>query len=110
VASALRVVNAAIYQRIQTDDDLQIILGATTSYFCQVCSHPNITQFDEFSNRMITHAANKKGLKTQADFDHWLISNQLNDPEYFLSVLLQKLETIIGDSWLFDVAAFLPEK
>jgi hypothetical protein len=52
------------------------------------------------------HAAQQQGITTQADFDQWFATNRLNDSEYFLPALLQGLEAIVGDGWLFDVAVF----
>jgi tetratricopeptide (TPR) repeat protein len=104
--SAINLISA-IYQKIPAGDGLSSLLGATALHFCQTRTHPELDQLTELS---ITQAANQQGITTQEDFDRWFTTNRLNDPEYFLPAMLQKLAEIIGDGWLFDAAAFLPEK
>ncbi len=100
---------SVIYQKVPAGDSLQSLLGATALHFCQTRSHPEITQLRELGSQLITAAANQQGIATPAEFDQWLIAEHLNDPKYFLPALLQELEAIIGDGWLFDNRAILQQ-
>jgi hypothetical protein len=55
----------------------------------------------------MSHAAQQQGIKTKTELDNWISQNRLDDPDYFLPELLQKLESIVGDDWLFDRAAII---
>ncbi len=101
---------SAIYQKIPASDRLESLLGATALHFCHTRTHPELAQLTERSHQMINHAANQQGIETPEDIAQWFTINRLNDPEYFFPALLQELAAIIGDSWLFDITAFLPEK
>jgi hypothetical protein len=56
---------------------------------------------------MIIHAASQQGIETQADYDNWKSTNRLDEPDYFVPELLTRLESIVGDGWLFDKSVFL---
>ncbi len=43
-----------------------------------------------------------QGIKTRKTKAVWFAKQRLNDPEYFLPLLNQRLEKIVGDEWLFD--------
>jgi hypothetical protein len=83
------------------------LLGATAIYLCHNYKHPELDQLTEFSYKIILHAAEQQGITTQTDYNDWIIQNRLNDPDYFLPLLINKLESIIGDDWLFDKDVFL---
>ncbi|NJL53424.1 MAG: hypothetical protein HC930_16920 [Hydrococcus sp. SU_1_0] len=42
-----------------------------------------------------------QGIETQDAFDTWYVEQQLNNPEYFIPRLAEKLAEIVGDEWLF---------
>ncbi|BAY26535.1 hypothetical protein NIES2100_63510 [Calothrix sp. NIES-2100] len=56
----------------------------------------------ESSWKMIAGAAGRQGIETREAFDNWFVQQRLNDPEYFLPRLNQRLEEIVGDGWVFD--------
>jgi tetratricopeptide (TPR) repeat protein len=99
----------AIYKKVPSGDKLESLLGATACHLCQTRSHPEREQLIELSDNMIIGAASQQGIETQADYDNWKSTNQLDDPDYFVPELLRRLESIIGDGWLFDRSAFLKE-
>jgi tetratricopeptide (TPR) repeat protein len=101
---------SAIYQKVPAGDGLSSLLGATALHFCQTRTHPELDQLTERSHEIINNAASQQSITTPEDIDQWFTTNRLNDPEYFLPALLQELAEIIGDNWLFDTVAFLPEK
>jgi hypothetical protein len=55
---------------------------------------------------MMIGAASQQGIETQADYDNWKSTNRLDDPGYFVPELLRRLESIIGNGWLFDKSVF----
>ena len=54
------------------------------------------------SFEILLGAAGAQGIETQEAFDTWVVQQRLNDPEYYLTRLIQRLEEIVGDGWLFD--------
>jgi tetratricopeptide (TPR) repeat protein len=93
---------AALFDRIPDGDSLEALLGAAALYFCQTISHPNMEDINSLSGRMISQAANKQGVNNQEDYNNWKIKNRLDEPEYFMGELYERLELIVGDSWIFD--------
>jgi tetratricopeptide (TPR) repeat protein len=98
---------AAIYQKVPSGDKLESLLGATACYLCQTRTHPELEQLIERSDKIISHAASQQGIETQVDYDNWKNTNRLDDPDYFVPELLTRLESIVGDGWLFDKSVFL---
>ncbi|MEH2322921.1 MAG: hypothetical protein V7K32_04865 [Nostoc sp.] len=86
------------------DDELEGWLGATAIFFCarRGEGHPQLEELQNVSFEIIAGAAGRQGIETQEAFDAWFTQQQLNDPEYFLPRLNQRLEEIVGDAWLFD--------
>jgi tetratricopeptide (TPR) repeat protein len=93
-------------ERIPVGDFLEALLGAAALYLCQTFSHPKIVEFKELSGRIISRSANRQGINNQEDYNNWKIKNRLNDAEYFMHELYNRLESIVGDSWSFDRQAF----
>jgi tetratricopeptide (TPR) repeat protein len=96
----------AIYHKVPSGDSLESLLGATACHLCQTRSHPELEQLIELSDKMIIGAASQQGIATQADYDNWKSTNRLDDPDYFVPELLTRLESIVGDGWLFDKSVF----
>ncbi|WP_017656055.1 tetratricopeptide repeat protein [Fortiea contorta] len=94
----------ALYNGMPQGDELQAVLGATAMFFCKYRGegHPQLEELQEFSVKIVSDAANAQGIETQEAFDNWVVQQRLNDPEYFLPRLNQRLEEIVGDGWLFD--------
>jgi tetratricopeptide (TPR) repeat protein len=103
--SAINLI-VAIYNKVPSGDILESLLGATACHLCQTRSHPELEQLIEHSDKMIIHAAGQQGIETQADYDNWKSTNRLDDPDYFVPELLTRLESIVGDGWLFDKSVF----
>jgi tetratricopeptide (TPR) repeat protein len=97
----------SIYHKISTGDPLESLLGGTAIHLCHNYKHPDLDQLTKLSAGIINHAAEQQGITTPADFHNWFTQNRLNDPDYFLPTLINRLESIIGDGWLFDKAVFL---
>jgi tetratricopeptide (TPR) repeat protein len=96
----------AIYNKVPSGDILESLLGATACHLCQTRSHPEREQLIELSDKMIIGASGQQGIETQADYDNWKSTNRLDDSDYFVPELRGRLESIIGDGWLFDKSVF----
>jgi tetratricopeptide (TPR) repeat protein len=94
----------ALYNKVAQGDELEAVLGATAMFFCSRRGegHPQLEELREDSFKIILGAASAQGIETQEAFDNWYVHQRLNDPEYFLPRLNQRLEEIVGDGWLFD--------
>jgi tetratricopeptide (TPR) repeat protein len=95
-----------LFDLIPTGDSLEALLSAAALYFCQTLSHPEIEDINALSGQMISQAANNQGIDNREDYNNWKIKNRLDEPEYFMGELYERLELIVGDSWLFDRQAF----
>jgi tetratricopeptide (TPR) repeat protein len=95
-----------LFERIPDDRSLEVLLGAAALYLCQTLSHPDIIELNKLSGRIISRAANRQGINNQEDYNNWKIKNRLDEPEYFMGELYDRLESIVGDSWSFDRQAF----
>jgi tetratricopeptide (TPR) repeat protein len=93
-------------ERIPVGDFLEALLGAAALYLCQTLSHPDMIELNKLSDRIISRSANRQGINNQEDYNNWKIKNRLDDAEYFMHELYNRLESIVGDSWSFDRQAF----
>ncbi|MBW4455029.1 MAG: hypothetical protein KME55_21215 [Nostoc indistinguendum CM1-VF10] len=102
----------ALYDAVLQGDELEALLGTTAILFCkhQGEDYPQLEELQEHSFKMILGAAGVQGIETQEAFDTWFVQQRLNDPEYFLPRLNQRLEEIVGDGWLFDRSQFEVEE
>uniref|UniRef100_UPI00145C54A7 tetratricopeptide repeat protein n=1 Tax=Brasilonema sp. UFV-L1 TaxID=2234130 RepID=UPI00145C54A7 len=103
LADTIHIIRA-LYDAVPQGDELQALLGRTALFFCNCRGegHLQLEEFQDLSVRMISSVAGAQGVETQEAFDTWLIQQRLNDPEYFLPQLTQRLEEMVGDGWLFD--------
>ncbi|MHC5765144.1 MAG: tetratricopeptide repeat protein [Nostoc sp.] len=94
----------AFYNRVPQDNELEAVLGVTAMFFCNLRGegHPQLEELQERSFKIILDAVGIQGIETQEAFDNWYVQQRLNDPDYFLPRLNQRLEDIVGDGWLFD--------
>ncbi|MBD2510404.1 CHAT domain-containing protein [Nostoc muscorum FACHB-395] len=97
-----------LYTRVPKCDELKALLGTTAFYLCLVQdeSYPKLQEFQIISIKMLLEAAINEGIDIKQDYTLWYVQQQLNDPEYFLPRLNQRLEEIVGDGWLFDRSQF----
>ncbi|MBC6435004.1 hypothetical protein FM036_34075, partial [Nostoc sp. HG1] len=94
----------ALYNKVPQGDELKAVLGATAMFFCnhRGKGHPQLEELQEHIIEIISGAASAQGIETKEAFEAWYIQQRLNDQEYFLPRLNQRLEEIVGDAWLFD--------
>ncbi|MEH1905658.1 MAG: tetratricopeptide repeat protein, partial [Nostoc sp.] len=100
-----------LYNKVPQGDELEAVLGATVMFFCtrRGEGHPQLEELQEDSFKIISGAASAQGIETEEAFGNWFTQQRLNDPEYFLPLLNQRLEEIVGDGWLFDRSQFQVE-
>ena len=93
-----------LYHAVSQGDEMKALLGTTALFFCNSRGegHPQLEELQDLSLTMLLGAAGAQGIETQAAFHTWFVQQRLNDPEYFLPRLTQRLEEIVGDEWLFD--------
>ncbi|MBO3458151.1 tetratricopeptide repeat protein [Aetokthonos hydrillicola] len=93
-----------LYNHVPKGEELEALLGATAMFFCNYRGegHPQLEELRDVSRKMIAGAAGRQGIQTQEAFETWWTQQRLNDPEYFLPQLNQRLEEIVGDGWVFD--------
>ena len=95
----------AMYNLVPKGDEMEALLGATAVYLCQIrgAEHPQLDDLQQRSIEILAGAAQAQGIETQEDFDTWYVQQRLNEPEYFIPRLMEKLQEIVGDEWLFTV-------
>ena len=95
-----------LFRLIPPADPLEPLLTTSALYLVRTrgANHPKRTELDEAANRMLSIAAQNAGINSQEAFDAWGTRNRLDDPSYFLPETITRLETLIGDTWLFDPA------
>ncbi|NEO97934.1 MAG: tetratricopeptide repeat protein [Symploca sp. SIO2E9] len=94
----------SMYDMVPKGDEMEALLGTTAVYLCHTrgAQHPQLEELQEQSVQILSGAAVAQGIETQEAFDTWIVQQQLNDPEYFIPRLVEKLEEIVGDEWLFE--------
>jgi Tfp pilus assembly protein PilF len=95
---------STLYNAVPQGDELKALLGTTALFFCQrrAEGHPQLEELQKLSFTMLLAPAVVQGIETQEAFDTWVSQQRLNDPEYFIPRLSQRLEEIVGDGWVFD--------
>ncbi|MEH2307409.1 tetratricopeptide repeat protein [Nostoc sp.] len=103
LSQTIQLINS-LYNKVPQGDELEAVLGTTAMFFCKLRGegHPQLEELQEHSFKMIAGAASAQGIEIQEAFGNWFTQQRLNDPEYFLPRLNQRLEEIVGDGWLFD--------
>ena len=102
-----------LYRTLSLADELQALLMAVAACLCKQLGKDHAQQLAEFQDLidwMISVVANTNGIETPQEFAPWYVQQRLNDPEYFLPRLNQRLEEIVVDGWLFDRSQFEVEE
>ncbi|MGB7444194.1 MAG: tetratricopeptide repeat protein, partial [Coleofasciculaceae cyanobacterium] len=94
----------SMYQLVPKAGAMKALLGTAVMYLCQIrgAEHPQLEELQQRSGEILSGAAQAQGIETQEAFDSWIVQQRLNDPEYFMPRLVEKLEEIVGDGWLFE--------
>ncbi|MBD2487791.1 tetratricopeptide repeat protein [Aulosira sp. FACHB-615] len=102
LADTVTTINS-MYKLLRADDKMKALLGAVAMFLCQVRGdqHPQLEELKQRSFDILASAATAQGIEPQA-FDAWFVQQRLNDPNYFIPRLVQLLEAIVGDEWLFE--------
>ncbi|MEH2115586.1 tetratricopeptide repeat protein [Nostoc sp.] len=93
-----------LYNKVPQGDELKVLLGIAAVFFCiyQGEGHLELGELQNVSTRLILETADAQGIEIEEGFEAWFVQQRLNDPNYFLPRLNQRLEEIVGDGWLFD--------
>nr|WP_228014697.1 tetratricopeptide repeat protein [Fortiea sp. LEGE XX443] len=93
-----------MYNSVPQGDEIQALLGAVAMYLCQVRrdEHPQLEELQQRSFEILVGAAAAQGIGTGEALETWYVQQRLNDPNYFIPHLVQLLEEIVGDEWLFE--------
>ncbi|WP_235526444.1 tetratricopeptide repeat protein [Nostoc piscinale] len=93
-----------MYNSVPQGDEMEALLGAVAMYFCQVGGdqHPQLEELQQRSFKILAGAAAAQGIETLEALATWFVQQRLNDPDYFIPRLVQLLEAIVGDEWLFE--------
>ncbi len=104
LASTINLIRSLYYDAVPQGDELEALLAATAMFFCNNRGegHPQLKELQQSSWMIVLDAAARQGIDTREAFYTWYIQQRLNDSEYFLPRINQRLEEIVGDGWLFD--------
>jgi hypothetical protein len=65
-------------------------------------NHPKREKLREEAFKLLAIAADNAGIQSQEALDQWLAENRVTDAAHVFPRLLELLEQLIGDRWLFD--------
>ena len=87
-------------------DPLEPLLGAAAAILVVARgeNHPQREKLREEAAKLLSFAASNAGIQTPEAFQQWVAKNRLADSAHVYPRLLDKLEQLIGDRWLFDRA------
>ncbi|MGN7611486.1 hypothetical protein ACQZV8_05305 [Magnetococcales bacterium HHB-1] len=63
--------------------------------------HPNRPLAESHVHQMMMHAS-QLGPGDQEGFERWVVQNQLDNPDYFIPIVMETLEALIGNDWWID--------
>jgi tetratricopeptide (TPR) repeat protein len=94
------------YDRVPQGDALEALLATTAVFVCQTRgeNHPQLEELQKLSVNLLAGAAAAQGVELNSldDLWAWMAQQQLNDPQVLIPQLVQRLESIVGEEWLFD--------
>ncbi|NJN56887.1 MAG: hypothetical protein HC879_05015 [Leptolyngbyaceae cyanobacterium SL_5_9] len=92
--------------QVPQGDEMEALLATTALFFCQARGegHPQLNDLQTTSIDLLAAAAAAQGaqLESLEALSQWREQQQLNDAAVFLPRLIQRLEAMVGDQWLFD--------
>jgi tetratricopeptide (TPR) repeat protein len=102
---SLQVLNL-LFNLVPQGDPLEPLLGgaATILIATRGENHPQREKLREEAGKLLSIAAGNAGIQTQEAFQQWFAKNRLNDSARVFPRLLELLEQLIADRWLFDRA------
>jgi tetratricopeptide (TPR) repeat protein len=102
VDDSLPVLNL-LFNLVPQGDPLEPLLGAAATILIATRgeNHPQREKLREQAGKLLSIAAGNAGIQTEA-FQQWVAKNRLNDSAHVFPRLLELLEQLIADRWLFD--------
>jgi tetratricopeptide (TPR) repeat protein len=94
-----------LFNLVPQGDPLEPLLGAAARILIATRgeNHPQREKLREEAGKLLSIAAGNAGIQTEA-FQQWVAKNRLNDSARVFPRLLELLEQLIADRWLFDRA------
>ncbi|NJL19853.1 MAG: tetratricopeptide repeat protein, partial [Leptolyngbyaceae cyanobacterium SM1_3_5] len=94
------------FNQVPQGDELEALLATTALFVCGARGegHPQLNDLQTTSIKLLAMAAAAQGIQLESmeALSQWREQQQLNDPAVFLPRLIQRLETMVGDQWVFD--------
>ena len=92
-----------LFNLVPQGDPLETLLGAAATILIATRgeNHPQREKLREEAGKLLSIAAGNAGIQTEA-FQQWVAENRLNDSAHVFPRLLELLEQLIADRWLFD--------
>jgi tetratricopeptide (TPR) repeat protein len=100
---------AALLEKLGTEHETAPLLGAAAFFIAHTRGrrHPDQEKLINSGMNMLRTCAAAREIEQEAQFEQWITSNGLNDPERFMPALSLSLETMVGEEeWLFDWKQF----
>jgi len=94
----------ALFRLLPPNDRLVALMGTTIIYCCSEYEEDSseLEKYRELGMSILQVAAVAEGFEEKESFKSWFSDRQLDDAEFFLPELMEQLENLVGDTWLFD--------
>ena len=93
-----------LFNLVPQADLLEPLLAAAAMILIDTrgANHPQREKLREQAARLLAIAAVNAGIESEETFQQWYAENRLADSSHVFPRLLERLEQLIGDRWLFD--------
>lgn len=98
-----------LFDLVAKGDPLETLLGAAAVRIVAARggNHPEREKLGERAVELLSIAAGNAGVESREAFERWVAENRLGDGGHVFPRLLELLEQLVGDRWLFDRAPLL---
>lgn len=94
----------ALFRLLPPNHSLVALIGTTIIYSCSEYEEDSteLEQYRELGMNILQVAYAAEGTEETESFRSWFRDRQLDDAEFFLPELMEQLENLVADTWLFD--------
>lgn len=94
----------ALFRLLPPNHSLVALIGTTIIYSCSEYEEDSteLEQYRELGMNILQVAYAAEGTEETESFRSWFSDRQLDDAEFFLPELMEQLENLVADTWLFD--------
>ena len=94
----------ALFRLLPPNHSLVALIGTTIIYSCSEYEEDSteLEQYRELGMNILQVAYAAEGTEETESFKSWFSDRQLDDAEFFLPELMEQLENLVADTWLFD--------